>query len=261
MLNSPIIAPYGSPIINPLGVDYSSLPTENLALWLDAFDYSSLLFGATDRVSQWSDKSSYANHVANATANQRPLYTASAINGKPAIRFGDDGTTKVLTRADNTSFDYLSLSGFCVFRRVTDLGATETLFGKWNTASNKREHRMAVSSTDTIQIQTSTNGAGGGPAANGGALALDTNFIADISWPGSTTISVSLNNNTPGTATLTGGVMFAGDALFTVGAHGSIGERFAGYIGEVLWYRVALAAAQRLQVLRYLSNKWGIAIS
>lgn len=56
------------------------------ALWLDAADAATItLNGST--VSQWNDKSGNGRNVVQATASAQPTYTASGLNGGPALTF------------------------------------------------------------------------------------------------------------------------------------------------------------------------------
>lgn len=238
------------------------LPTDyaGLAVWLDAQDAGTLTFNS-GRISQWGDKSGKGNHVANGNASQQPLYVGAAINGKPAIQFRDDGTFKFLSVADNATLDYTNFSCFAVIKRVTDLGATETICGKYaeNSPANQREFRIIVSSGDTAQCLGST----GGTTINANAGAPDTlnttnPVIIDASLA-SGTLSAQVNNGTAGTASLAS--IFNGTASFYLGCRDVGAEPFAGHIGEVIFYTSALSAGQRTAILGYLSNKWGVAIS
>lgn len=230
----------------------------DLILWLDAYD-SSTITKSSNRVSQWTDKSSVGNTVTQGTGSSQPLYVASAINSRPAIQFYDDSTVRYLFKNDATTLDYTALHGFIVFQRVADMGATETQFGKWSPTGSLREFRSVVTSGDGYSFQTTANGTTVVAANTSGAISLATNQIGEFNWPGSTTINATRNNGTNATNTITS--IFAGTAPLSVGAHGNAGEPFAGYIGEIILYKTALSTAQRLTVLKYLAQKWAITIS
>ena len=230
----------------------------NLVLWLDAHD-SSTLTKSANRVSQWTDKSPAGNTVVQATGGSQPLYVASAINSRPAIQFRDDGSTRFFFLTDAVSLDYTALHGFIVFNRLTDLGASETQFGKWSPTSNLREFRSLINSSDFYALQTTSDGSTVVAANVSGAVSTSTNYIGEFNWPGSTTINATKNNGTNVSNTITS--VFAGAAPLTVGANGNGGEPFAGYISEILLYKAALSTAQRLQILKYLAQKWAITIA
>lgn len=99
---------FGIPIRNGIGIGLRSyvgleskapawtpylIPT---ALWLDANDTSTItLNGST--VSQWNDKSGNGRNAVQANATSQPLYSATAINGKPALTF--DGVDDIMKTA------------------------------------------------------------------------------------------------------------------------------------------------------------------
>lgn len=232
----------------------------NLMVWFDAARSNTITQDGSQRVSQWNDISGNANNVTQGTAGLKPLYVASAINSLPAIQFYDDVTAKLLAKTDNTTLDYTSLTGFVVFNRLTDLGANELITGKWNTTGTVREFNAGINSSDQFAFQTSPDGNTPLVAANvTGAVATSTNYIGDFGWNGSTAINAAKNNGTTATGVVTG--LFAGNASFCIGSGANAGTPFAGYVGEIVIYKAVLTAAQRTQVLTYLSKKWSITIS
>lgn len=52
------------------------------------------------RVSQWNDMSGNGRHLIQATADSRPIVTSNAINGQPAVTFGDNGLARFLSAAN-----------------------------------------------------------------------------------------------------------------------------------------------------------------
>jgi hypothetical protein len=65
------------------------------ALWLDANDASTItLNGST--VSQWNDKSGNGRNASQATAANQPTYSASNINGKPAVVWPNSANPRFL---------------------------------------------------------------------------------------------------------------------------------------------------------------------
>jgi len=77
-------------------------PTDlaGLSLWLDADDFSSIIFNGP-KVSQWTDKSTNANHAVQITSAQQPIYVNNAFNGHHALRF--NGVTSNLSLFDSAS--------------------------------------------------------------------------------------------------------------------------------------------------------------
>jgi len=74
-----------------------------------------------------------------------------------------------------------------------------------------------------------------------------------------TTLSVARNNGTPATAALAS--VFNGTADHYLFSRDSFADPLAGYIGEYLFYTSLLTAEQRLLILNYLSEKWGIPLA
>jgi hypothetical protein len=70
------------------------------ALWLDAADASTITT-VSGAVSQWNDKSGNSRNVTQATAANRPIYTAAGQNSRNVITF--DGSNDVLSLASNLS--------------------------------------------------------------------------------------------------------------------------------------------------------------
>lgn len=231
----------------------------NLALWLDASFYAGFTFNSGN-VSQWNDLSGKANHVANGTAAQQPLYVASGINGRPAVQFDDNGNFKFLSVADNATLDYTSFSIFVVIRRVNDLNTTETVCGKYsiNAPSGQREFRVIVSAGDTGQVIAAQAGGADSVAADGGAATAGNNYIFDGNYTAGA-LNFAVNNGTVGSAVLAS--VNNGTSPFFVGCRDSGAEKFSGHVGEVVFYTTALSAQARLAILKYLSKKWGIAIN
>lgn len=244
-------------LLNGPSIDPRSIP--GLTLWVDAMDLGTLTFSTSPDVSQWSDKSGLGNHMTNGTANQQPLYLPTGLNGKPTIQFADDATTKNLSCADNATMDFTEFAAFAVIQREADAGAPENVFNKWKPTGNLREFRLFVNATDGFTCQVTQDGLNVRSASPAGVLAQSTAYIVDASTTSATAFRAAVNHGVDGTQTMTN--IFAGAAPLVIGAHGDFGERFTGYISEVLWYTKALSTSQRFAILSYLSSKWGIAIA
>jgi autotransporter-associated beta strand protein len=75
-------------------------PVPGMLYWLDAADLATLTLDASNRVSQWSDKSGNSLHFLQALAARRPLLVANALGSKPVLRF--DGVTNRLVLGNST---------------------------------------------------------------------------------------------------------------------------------------------------------------
>jgi len=97
----------------------------DLALWLDAEDTASItLNGST--VSQWNDKSGNGYAAAQGTASAQPAYSATGLNGKPALVF--DGTSDFMSipNGPNVSAQHVLVG---VVRQIS--GVPTRYIGKW----------------------------------------------------------------------------------------------------------------------------------
>lgn len=238
----------------------------SLAIWLDAMDKNTLTTSSS-RVSQWNDKSGKGNHVSQGTGSLQPLLVSSAINARPAIQFYDDGTAKLLSRADNTTLDYTTFSMFVVCQRVQILAGPERIAGKFSvtTPANQREMSFLFSSSNYFQLSTSPSGTAPDtipvvPASIGTGVPLILDGRVTQPYAGATALRAVRNNDIAGqiTTSITG--LFAGTSPFHVGAIDGGSQPFAGYIGEILFYTSALDDIQRARILKYLSNKWGVTL-
>ena len=91
------------------------------ALWLDAADSSTVTESGGD-VSQWNDKSGNNRNASQATQANRPTYSATSFNGKPAI--SGDGINDVLLTATTPMYGQSSFYMHCVLERLeTGIGA------------------------------------------------------------------------------------------------------------------------------------------
>lgn len=78
-----------------------------MMLWLAADDIDPADTSQVDNsgnVQQWNDLSGNSFNASNATASQRPAYITNALNGKPALRFNQDASSKLFLGDLSASF-------------------------------------------------------------------------------------------------------------------------------------------------------------
>jgi hypothetical protein len=85
--------PHWRPDTRILGEPFSPLDLPNLAAWYDASKITGLSDGAA--VETWEDSSGNGNDVTQGTADERPTYQTSILNGLPVVRF--DGIDDILS--------------------------------------------------------------------------------------------------------------------------------------------------------------------
>lgn len=73
---------------------FSPLSIPGLAAWWDAGVTSSVTLDGSNNVSAWADQSGNGRTLTQTTANNRPAYNTSVLNGRPVVNF--DGTNDAL---------------------------------------------------------------------------------------------------------------------------------------------------------------------
>lgn len=230
-----------------------------LLVWLDANDLSSITKDGSNLVSNWTNKGG-SDAATQGTSASQPVYTASAINGKPAINFDPAGTQSFMSIADDPRYNWTGLHVFAVVQQVTDTAAIATVVGKYNVTGNQREWALNYTSGRTIQGVSSADGTSTTVnASTTGAITVGTNIIADYSWDGTNTQAFKNNGSSSGAVAAT---IFNSTAVIMLGGvTAGATQAFIGYIGEILIYSGKLSTANKRNVLDYLSAKWGIVVS
>lgn len=238
-------------VLNPQAIS-------GLAIWLDASDTNTVIKDSSDLVTRWADKSGNGNDAIQLTTANKPKWMAQGVNGRPAVEGRWDGSTpSQLNITDNPTLDYTGFTQFAVFQRVTDLGASEHIAGKYlSTTGQYREQRFYIESGD-FAIQTVSQDGTGTALANAAsnmAVPVGTPFL----FTGSFTSGIAtsrLNLNPTGIATNNTAV-FNGPADYTFFGRDALQERFAGRIAEYLFFTRLLTKTEQDQVSAYLAAKW-----
>lgn len=225
-------------------------------LWLDASD-SSTLFDATVKgstpaanagVGRWEDKSGLGNHVAQATANNRPLRRTAQYNNLDVLDF--DGTNDQFSTylpwfnfATNNSYSAFVVGIADTVRTNSGIGYLNDGFwgegGGW-TACYLR-------SNNTVGVYNDPNAAT--VAYTAGALGI---FGVELS---SSSIRIRLDGGAE-TATATGNTSSNAVSPLFIGR--TYGAFLDGKIGEIIFFDAALSATNRQRVEGYLAHKWGL---
>ncbi|MBL7038613.1 MAG: carbohydrate-binding protein [Pirellulaceae bacterium] len=72
-----------------------TVPTDGLAVWLDASDADSVTRDADGGVSLWKDKSGGSHHARQDQPAHRPRYATTGLNGKPSLQFHERNATRL----------------------------------------------------------------------------------------------------------------------------------------------------------------------
>jgi hypothetical protein len=225
-------------------------PTElATALWLDAEDTSTItLNGAT--VSQWADKSGNGRNAAQATATNQPTYTATAINGKPGIKF--DGTNDIMLLPDGTI--PAGDSSYSMFVAIKwDATSPQFVVGAGTSAGVGTANYLAAIST-TPAVMGSWWVSYGGSC---GVIALGPEFYGAVY---DNSVSTLYGNKNGGSITNTVQTVDRNSATtnHTIGAFATGSSPLNASIGEIVITQSALSTAVRQRVEGYLAWKWGL---
>ena len=207
-------------------------PVSGMLYWLDASDSGTLAVNASNRVSQWSDKSGNSQHFTQAAAARQPLLVANALSGKPVLRF--DGVTNRLVLGSSTSPQTV----FIVNRVASGSG----LRGIWGL--NQADTGLRMASATAWQQPGNANDFGN-PA--GSAMYINGAEASAFTAGAAHLLEVARSSSTT----------YASTGLGDYFASGSVSPRpFSGDLAEVLVYGRALSVAERQQVEAYLALKW-----
>lgn len=246
----------------------SVLPTKfpQLSLWLDASD-SATLFDATTggsavaangAVARWEDKSGNKLHATQGTANNRPLRKTAQHNGKDALDF--DGSDDRFTFGSTTPFQVFAMrstySAFVV--GIADTVGTNSANPFENEAFWGDESGIVgcyLRSNNTANTWNYDTGSRiASVSYTAGSLAIfGSEFRAG-------SIRMRLNGGSE-VATASTDTFLANLTLNIGRQYNSNNFCLDGQIGEILFYRNALSAAQREAVEGYLAHKWGLSTS
>jgi hypothetical protein len=199
-------------------------------------------------------------NAVQATGANQPKYRAAGLNGFPAVEGRHDGATaSVLAIADHAGLNYTKFTLFSVVKRVTDLGADETVVAKYVTTGNQREFaNIIVGASDRPRCAVSPDGTSTGAINVDAVVTTGTTnaFIVEARFNGST-LFVRHNGVTQGSgaiASIGNGTasycLFARDTALTSPGALMIGENI--FITDDVTDSLAKA------IDFYLSRKWAI---
>lgn len=241
--------------LGPDGINSSILPFKvvtpfsptsiaNLALWLDANDFSTLTLDGSNGASQWNDKSGNANHATQSSSSARPIYNATGLNSLPALTQTGSPQHMVLTNHINV----LNSTMFAVCAIADATGA-----------------RSILGSTAGGNFLI---GGSAGNVPTGGEF-YDTSGTCDFNMSGvlnhplvfsgimgsSPAAAVPYKNGVAQTVTSTSGIWTS--------FYNNIGVRastlwFVGPYSEIIIYSANLSNTDFTTVSNYLISKWSI---
>jgi hypothetical protein len=237
----------------------SSSPTPNsdvpltiadLVLWLDASKVTGLSEGAA--VATWTDASGQEHHGTQSSGTNQPTYRATAVNGKPAVRF--DGSN-----------DYLSLAG-----TIVSGAQARTVFfvARPNAVGNKGIVDLGTGSTSGAGFMITPEY---GVRVNGGnrlwtpAASTQTSVVGVVQLAGTSTTDLSMwVNGSPCMPTSAAATTVQTGGSGSVGTYSAVpigSHNFNGDIAEIIVYSRALTANEQQTIEQYLFTKYALATS
>lgn len=235
----------------------------NTSLWLKADAGTSTTTNGT-AVSTWNDNSGNANHASQATANQQPIYTSGLINGMPALFFDNIGSpgNDLMTVNDADNLDNTAgLTILTVTRPISiDNSSARAIVSKRVDVGNNQSYTIFYYTSNHINIDIEGNdNRFSTPATFVGGRDYVFSVLFDGSQTAANRVKTYLNETLDVTATETGATISNFASPVVIGSMNvGDGRPFGGYIAEVIIYRKALNAAERIIAHNYLFAKYGL---
>jgi hypothetical protein len=233
--------------------DPKELP--GLVLWLDAADAKAVTKDAADKVNAWADKSASKTDF-KAGTEQQPLFSATGINGKPAIVFDGAKTMfegPVLKGVTFTVIGVLKPGKLTVAEHTWITTRVGTDSGIECGITNGGSPMIRCYAADNAQFN-----------AVGTTGKLETPIIATyvVAGKDNSASITSYNNGKKGGENPKAKISASPATAYIGKIQGSSGAgQWLGCIGEVLVYNRLLDDSERKGVEKYLSDKWEIKLS
>ncbi len=236
-------------MFNYPGQSFSIIPSDSLALWLDA---NSEILDNGYMMPSWKDKTGLMS-VSQQYPACRPTFYKSVINGCHAIRFDGDSAFFTCQQPFLTNLENSVV--FSVAMRTGNETARNFIIETINglTAS----HEVNQLSNPSAWID---NGSGGATQASvSNSVVSNIPVLLRSSYKASTgAFNFSYNRIYSKAITRTPG-MIATNSGFNIGTYRNAdGRFFEGYICEIIAYSRALTTQEINQIENYLCKKWGI---
>jgi hypothetical protein len=212
---------------------------EDLLLWLDAKDISTIIKDGSNKVSKWADKSGRNNHAIQANEIRQATYSSNGLDGKPTLIFNNQH----FVTPSNTIGD---LTVFAVFTNdnTFPVGGGDVDFIMSHAGFNV--------STANGYVNTPA------PAFRQEGMGASSYYLNGQLQAGNNT-PISTGNAYIGGITAANGV---DTSIIGIGGHyndSGFGD-YKGKISEIILFNRQLTNAQRQLVEAYLSAKWAITL-
>jgi hypothetical protein len=225
---------------------FNFVPTSiaGCALWLDASDSNAFTF-AGSTITQWRDRSPFGNNTD--TVSGTPTYALNATINRFGVLLSSSAYF-LGPLSNNTTF----LTAFVVGTMNSVAGTTSPLLACTTPPTTASSNVVPFARSTTLQqIQTYRNSA----AQSTISITFGTPFVASTTF--NNTNNVMFRNGNAGSTTTTGATGTFNYTRYGVGFDPAlVGNRWNGYVHEIIVYHALLTTYQRQQVEGYLAWKW-----
>lgn len=227
-------------------------PTNGLQLWVKAD--GNLTKDGSNLVSTWSDESGNGNN-ATASGTARPLYVASALNGKPVLRF--DGSDDRMSVPHQSSLSPSQITLVVVGKRTTPIGDWAMFLMKGGWGAGYAMGGLADLTPKHFAFWANTyTGVNAGDARVAASTVNDSykfflgryNQVAAELW-----IDGSLAASKNQTIAISSGTGVLGIGSYSTGSY-----HLNGDIAEILIYNRAITDAEKTDIQAYIYSKYNV---
>lgn len=227
-------------------------------VWLDMPDIS-LMSSSGGLVSKIVDKTGNGNNVQQLTASAQPKNNTRTLNGLPVLEFAHDGTRNDFMVFDNNNPLDAPFTVFVVGQSDQNYAGSDQSFIGRQTSSIAGQWVLLRNGSFPI-FQSYLFGSDG----DSGTTQISNNNanIYTVNFADGDRLRFQLNNNTATQGNIRAGYDNAVATSLAIGASsGSAGAPLDGIIAEIIIYGRVLPTDEISFINRYLSKRWGVAIS
>lgn len=234
-------------LLRPRASGFNPKSISGLVGWWDASASSSITLNGSN-VSSWANLSGTTLPFTQGTALEQPAYTSAGINGRNALTFsGSQGM------ATASVAGYTQWSAFAAIR-PTSVSGTGLPFNHDGYGGTRGPQFLRRNGT-AFESLGHAIGNSAFTDISGTTIATNTNYIVSA-IQGVTTLEAFVGSSTNGATTNKTQQAYTATPLKISDSS----TRFAGLIGEIIWYSRDLSASEQLTVRRYLATKWGVTL-
>jgi hypothetical protein len=233
----------------------------NNSLWLKANTGTSSVTNGV-AVSSWADASGNSNNAIQATSTKQPIYNIGVMNGMPGLFFDNASgpNNDEMMVADNSNLDNTAgLTILTVSRPSSIDGNARALVSKRLDVGSNQSYTLFYYSSNHLYIDLDGNGQrfNNNVTYSGGRDYVNS-LVFDGTLASTSRARVYVNEALDFTGSESSATIPDFASPLMIGTmNQNDGRPFGGYITEIIIYRKALNAAERIIVHNYLFAKYG----